>query len=1157
MSDIDFLVEDVRVFKPFSLIQTQLLDFNSTIKAQLLTSEMLLQKLNEIFSSFADSQFSSIDIFFAESVYSSFGSELRAKAYCFNLLLSFRAHRPASGDLELFWLILTQHTDAEIYEFFYRLRSTAIKMKGLADSSFVNLATLFMSEREWVEMLETNLRFDIDQIQQFRTQIKQTLWEEKTGRSQSKLPINYTKNGEFCVVFLLREMLRQYIVFNEEDREKNRKDLAEYKEQLTETFQFRRSKLPSKIHYQIIEDSELTNEPGDTEEAKLKEKERLIAELKNFTRMANQFKISSAKLLTYIAELDPVYEIVKDKVNSGRSNLARIKKEKLSELLNAEFNERTPPSQLNFIEKGSNLRTRFYQSIMKELLTQNKASLRTMTERIEDSKPGVKRMVKALRDKIFSEGFNIHREIKSADKVKEDLARIFTKFGKLENEDLMILDTIYKNYNSNDNCELQLDNVLGVFAEKLSKIATSGISDESVEVLDPKAGQTELVFARLAQSEADPRPKFTESDVQADEKIVVKTSFSQGKAPVLEKEERTSMKESQNTRSESLVNPQSLRPSQLQTQGIRASQADALSSRISKDNSDQGLRVSLNDKQVIPFEQSIEPSVSPPKEKESERSSNVVSSGEPKYSLTKSSTGDQKGSELDVGGYIDRIGLEAANQIQHKKSFNLPEIDSSEPSVFKSPIPLSLIPAKQLDTVDLSSERKSNVVVPRKSFFDPLDLIEELEQKEKEDKESLRRISEREKLESIKRISEPQAPPSAPLSLKPLNKLFKKPEVAEPRLSATPETRLSTPNEPKTSLTQASRTSVASEPKISLAPDAQVSTTSDPRISSAAGSKKSISSRLSQRVSASNNSNPPQPSVPQVAQNSSKKLLTIEDTPMPKQSKASDRNLALQESLRKMINESLDPSQNPEAQTSQKNFDSFSRPSNSPTLVPEQKRKSSTRTSAVAPIEMRDGIPFIPKEALLNSDVGDVRFASEAGEKAEDPGRYSQGDLKKSHLADEEPTLHREASESEAQSPEKRISEKKEELGESEALALSNQPEAAPTEAQEEGPKEGEETGEQEDPLNPQEPLEAEEPREGEEPLNPEEGGEGKESKEEEPQRPDEPKTKKPFFQMPERAANKKEFKGIAAATGLSEPSGNKNIKNFFTGMFNRSAKKK
>ena len=1156
MSDIDFLVEDVKVFKPFSLIQSQLLDFNSTIKAQLLTSEMLLQKLNDLFSSFTDSQFSSIDVFFAESVYSSFGSELRAKAFCFNLLLSFRAHRPASGDLELFWLILTQHTNVEIYEFFYRLRSTAIKMKGLADSSFVNLATLYMSEREWVEMLETNLRFDIDQIQQFETQIKQTLWEEKTGRSQYKLPINYTKNGQFCVVFLLREMLRQYIVFNEEDREKNRKDLAEYKEQLTETFQFRRSKLPSKIHYQIIEDSELTNEPGDSEEAKLKEKERLIAELKNFTRMANQFKTSSAKLLTYIAELDPIYETVKDKVNSGRSNLARIKREKLTELLNAEFNERTPPSQLNFIEKGSNLRTRFYQSIMKELLTQNKASLRTMTERIEDSKPGVKRMVKSLKDKIFSEGFNIHREIKSADKVKEDLVRIFTKFGKLENEDLMILDTIYKNYNSNDNCELQVENVLGVFAEKLSKIATSGISDESVEMLDPKAMQNDLIFARLAQSETDPKPKFTESDVQADEKIVVKTSFSQGKAPVFEKEERTSMKESQNTRSESLVNQQSLRPSQLQTQGIRASQADALTSRISKENNDQGLRMSLNDKQVIPFEQSVSPS----KEKESEKTSNAVFSGEPKHSLTKSSKEDQKGSDFDIGGYIDRIGLEAANQIQHKKSFNLPEIGSTEPSVFKSPIPLSLIPAKHLDSVDLSSERKSNVVVPRKSFFDPLDLIEELEQKEKEDKESLRRISEREELESIKRISEPQAPPSAPLSLKPLNKLLKKPDIAEPRLSATSETRLSTTNEPKSSLTQGSRTSVTNEPKISLTPDAQVSTTSDPRISSATGSKKSISSRLSQRVSASNNSNPPQTSLPQITQNSSRKLLTIEDTPMPKKSKASDRNLALQQSLQKMINESLDPSQNPETQTSHKNFDSFSRPSNSQTLAPQQKRKSSTRTSAVAPIEMRDGIPFIPKEALLNSDVGDIRFESEAGEKAEDLNRYSQGDLKKSHLADEEPTLHREASENEAQSPEKRISEKKEELGESEALALSNQPEVDPTEIQEERPKEVEEPGDQEEGLNPEEleePEEGEEPREGEEALNPEEGEEVEESKEEEPQKPDEPKTKKPFFKMPERAAKKKEFKSIAAATGLSEPSGNKNIKNFFTGMFNRSAKKK
>lgn len=89
------------------------------------------------------------------------------------------------------------------------------------------------------------------------------------------------------------------------------------------------------------------------EEAKNLEKERLIQEIKNMTKMANKYRTNAVKLMSYLAEIDPIYEEIRNKVNVSQKQLYNVKKDNLSEKARTTFTDNADNALLNFLEKGS------------------------------------------------------------------------------------------------------------------------------------------------------------------------------------------------------------------------------------------------------------------------------------------------------------------------------------------------------------------------------------------------------------------------------------------------------------------------------------------------------------------------------------------------------------------------------------------------------------------------------------------------------------------------------------------------------------------------------------------------------------------------------------------------------------------------------------
>lgn len=191
--------------------------------------------------------------------------------------------------------------------------------------------------------------------------------------------------------------------------------------------------------------------------------------------MGNQLRSNSSKLLAYLAELDPLQEEIKAKVNETQLRLRRLAEQDLSEARKDAFHEHVDHQLLGFLQAGSQIKVKNFSIAQAELMKRDRERTAGLSVRVLDSQPAVKRLVRNLRARVLSKEFLELGAVRGPEDLKRELERVFAQFPKPESEDFLIVDTIYKNLNTNNQNEILVQDLLEKVSGDLERLVARAI----------------------------------------------------------------------------------------------------------------------------------------------------------------------------------------------------------------------------------------------------------------------------------------------------------------------------------------------------------------------------------------------------------------------------------------------------------------------------------------------------------------------------------------------------------------------------------------------------------------------------------------------------------------------------------------------------------
>ena len=470
MATIDDLVEDILSFKPFGEVRDDLLAFPHSARNQLWTVEMLTSNLNQLIEDFLDSNFSSIDVFYAKWGLARQGTLPKFRVYSYTMILSLRHFRREYRYIQLYFDLMSQHVGYEVYEFFTRVRSISFEVTFSQATRFVNLDDLFLSEKNWSLLASECLAFDVGQLATLRVELRRAahVLSQRKGESLS----NHSRGGQYSLTFLLREFVARFTAVEQQKG-------AEVSEELR---QLSRQLLEEQAQASIVSFRPTAAEARD-EEAKAAEREVLLKETQSLLQRKHRLRDATTTLLAFLSETDPIFEEARGRLLEARRTLQRARKLRADpEALAGLLDNRA----LAWLERGGGLACRSFVEAMRSA-----GAARALTpgvrELVEEERGPVRRRLAGLRAKIFDPKFRLaaQRGASGAEEMGQRLNEVFARFQNLSNEDLVLLDTVFHNYDSHNN-RFEVDTILQNVSQKLFERSQLG-----AEALD--AGESELL----------------------------------------------------------------------------------------------------------------------------------------------------------------------------------------------------------------------------------------------------------------------------------------------------------------------------------------------------------------------------------------------------------------------------------------------------------------------------------------------------------------------------------------------------------------------------------------------------------------------------------------------------------------------------------------
>ena len=463
MAEIYDLINEIRDFDLFKKMGDLLL-FEGNIRSKIWTIEILTNNLNDIIDKFTNSNFNQIESFFIQHLKNLFAENLKKKKkFCYTLILSLIFFKPKNYYLTLYYNFLKNPTPKNVYEIFVKAKNIFFSRNNiLTDQNFVNLDNIFLKEKEWVITLNEILHLSAREISNF----KEKMTDNLKIIQKKKLPnLNQKfKNQKYSLTFFLSHLINKFCQINDLkvklEKEKKREEI---KISRRSTF------IKSNKNSLIIK----------TEKEKLEEKKLLLKQIKESIKKTNIYRISSARMMCYIKEIDALYLLIRNLFKETREILLLVKKNKIQGKKYEEFTKRADMAIMSFLDRGINLKNKNFKNLQKKLLNKSVDQFKVISGRMKDKIVSVRILIKNLKNRIFKENFSLAKghEIRNLEKLQSDLEKIFGNFH-LKNSDFIILNTYFQNYDTNNKKEMSLGNILEKVGGKIIKMVDIVLKDD-------------------------------------------------------------------------------------------------------------------------------------------------------------------------------------------------------------------------------------------------------------------------------------------------------------------------------------------------------------------------------------------------------------------------------------------------------------------------------------------------------------------------------------------------------------------------------------------------------------------------------------------------------------------------------------------------------
>lgn len=481
MSNTEELIQQIKNTSLFSQVQDIILNFTIDIKSHMWTREILTYNLNFIIDKFLNSEFDKIDDFFKKYLTDNFGNVDRKKQkYCFNLILSLNHFASKFNYLRFYQKIFSHQIDYAYYNFFWEIKAEMLPHKNTDNIFYLNMDSIFLCQSKWQHLLQKCLFYDLKQIKEFESNISKKIMKKKR-KQQIKYISDFIRNGEYNATFFIEEVLNRFAVMYKDAKSKqlttNPSSLDVFEGEDINYEEIVRNTNLGVNNVQKDPEIRITQLQGY--HAKLMERERFLAEIKNYVTLRNKYKTSTAKLLSYIQEIDPIISETKQKIQKQREAFLTSRRAHAKGDKSEAFSSQTTAPMTNFLENGSTLFSTNGSTIRRKLLFLSTDSYGRTENRSMDYYPIVRALISRLKKVIFTPGFSLAKKEDqfSIENAKEDLNKIFKEYNNLDYSQIAILDTFFNNAERSTigRNSIEVNNVFENASKKLMSVFDKGL----------------------------------------------------------------------------------------------------------------------------------------------------------------------------------------------------------------------------------------------------------------------------------------------------------------------------------------------------------------------------------------------------------------------------------------------------------------------------------------------------------------------------------------------------------------------------------------------------------------------------------------------------------------------------------------------------------
>lgn len=537
MSKGEAIVSQIREMALFRQV-SPLLNSGVDIKGAMWTREILTYNLNTLIDKFLSSDSEFIDEFLKAHLAASFQTDKKRQLFCFNLVLSLTYFAPKCAYLRLYQSLLARETEYAFYNFFWELKAQVLVLKLDKNNFYADLDHYFLGQKKWQLLLKQSLFFDHKQVIEFEIAVSEKLLRMKRERTVKYIS-DLVRNEEYNATFFIQEVLDRFLTLYREakEKEKTKKDVQEGEEGAAPVVvQAVKRATQNRTSRAAMQANNVPS--AEVFQAKQVEKERLKTELRNAVGMANKFKASSAKVVSYIQAIDPVVAEVKARIQSQREAFIASRRQFVKGENVDAFSSATTATMASFLDQGSTLYSTNGSAIKRKLLSLSADSYSKLEERSMEYGPGIRALIIRLRRIIFDEQFNLAKDVDSAslEEARHDIDRIFSQYQNLNHSQLIILDTYFNNVAaepSQADRASQANTILDNVSKKLLTVVERGLETTAEGAdLDEQIKQEFETFRN--QSSSGKSPQQTDSQPKNRSVFGIKASVLQAKQSVFD-----------------------------------------------------------------------------------------------------------------------------------------------------------------------------------------------------------------------------------------------------------------------------------------------------------------------------------------------------------------------------------------------------------------------------------------------------------------------------------------------------------------------------------------------------------------------------------------------------------------------------------------------